>query len=113
MTLRKELVAVGESLLARSPDVLSLDAIGEALGTLNVDSEEIDALFSWLEARGRSIGDGSLGKASTSLAGVLRAARTLKASLGRTPSASEIAEHSGLALDAVRRALLFSQIVQR
>ncbi|MGC4095203.1 MAG: sigma-70 domain-containing protein [Polyangiaceae bacterium] len=110
---RPELERVAETLLARTEPELSLDVIGEALGTLNVDSEDIDALFAWLEARGRRIGQSSLGPASTSLAEVLRSARALKLSLGRTPSAHEIASHSGLPLDAVRRALLFSQIVQR
>lgn len=111
--LRPELERVGSSLLEGTSGELSLDTIAEALGTLNVDSEEIEALFSWLEAHGRRIGDASIGRASTSLAEVLRAARTLKQSLGRTPSAREIAEHSGVPLEAVRRALLFSQIVQR
>ena len=111
--MRRELELVGEALLARPEQALSLDVIGEALGTLNVSSEDIDALFSWLEARGRHIGDEAIGTASTGLAEVLRAARALKTSLGRTPSAQEIAGHSGLPLDAVRRALLFAQIVQR
>ena len=111
--LRPELEAVGSALLTEAGQELSLDVIAEALGTLNVDSEEIDALFGWLEARGRRIGDASIGRASTSLADVLRTARALKTSLGRTPSAREIAEHSGVPLEAVRRALLFAQIVQR
>ncbi len=111
--MRPELRAVGEALLRHPEEELSLDLIAEALGTLNVDSEEIDALFAFLEERGRRIGEGSIGKASASLAEVLRAARTLRAKLGRTPSAREIAEQSGVPLEAVRRALLFSQIVQR
>lgn len=111
--MRPELEPVGNALLEHSGHTLSLDVIAEALGTLNVDSEDIDALFSWLEARGRTIGDPSLGTASAPLAAVLRAARDLKASLGRTPSAREIAAHSGLSIEAVRRALLFAQIVQR
>jgi hypothetical protein len=111
--LRPELESVGWALLEGGSGELSLDAIAEALGTLNIDSEEIDALFSWLEARGRRIGEASIGRASTSLGEVLRAARALKSTLGRTPTAPEIAEHSGVPLEAVRRALLFSQIVQR
>lgn len=111
--MRAELLAVGEALLRAPGEELSLDVIAEALGTLNVDSEEIDALFGYLEARGRRIGEGSIGKASASLGEVLRAARSLRTKLGRTPSAREIAEQSGVPLEAVRRALLFSQIVQR
>ncbi|HET9931710.1 MAG TPA: sigma-70 domain-containing protein [Polyangiaceae bacterium] len=111
--MRAELVAIAEALLRRDEEELSLDVIAEALGTLNVDSEEIDGLFAFLEERGRRIGEGAIGKASASLADVLRTARALRASLGRTPSVREIAEQSGVPVDAVRRALLFSQIVQR
>lgn len=111
--MRPELKAVGDALLRQSEKELSLDVIAEALGTLNVDSEEIDSLFAFLEEHGRRIGEGSIGKASASLAEVLRAARALRTKLGRTPSAREISEQSGVPLEAVRRALLFSQIVQR
>ena len=62
--MRPELRAVGEALLRHSEEELSLDLIAEELGTLNVDSEEIDGLFAFLEERGRRIGEGSIGKAS-------------------------------------------------
>ncbi len=110
--LRDELLAVARELLARSPSLISLDEVAEALGTLAVTSEEIDALLTFLESHGRRVGEG-VEPASSALGAVLTAARSLKRELGRTPSTPEIAERSGLSLEVVRRALLFAQIVQR
>ena len=110
--LRSELREVAEKLVAEGGKVLSLDEIAEALGTLAVDSDEIDALFSWLQARGRTVGDATLGPASNALPQVLTTARALRAELGRTPKPAEIAARSGLGEDAVRRALLFAKILQ-
>jgi hypothetical protein len=111
--LRSELVEVAQRLVAKGGSVLSLDEIADALGTVAVDSDEIDALFSWLETQGRNVGDVSVGKASTALPQVLAAARALRGELGRTPKPAEIAARAGLGEDAVRRALLFVQILQR
>ncbi len=93
--------------------MLPLDRVAEAIGALSVSSDDIDAIFGWLEQHGRVIGEPTLGPASLSLPQVLSTARLLRTSLGRTPKAAEIAEQSGLTLDAVQRALLFSKILQR
>lgn len=111
--LRPELVAVAQTLLEQDGGTISLDRIADALGQLPVDSAEIDALFAWLEERGRVIGDASVGVASAALPKVLATARTLRGELGRVPKAQEIAERAGLEPDAVRRALLFAKILQR
>ena len=111
--LRPELMAVARALLALEAPVLSLDDVGEALGTLRVTQDEIDALFSWLEAQGRAIGDPVGRGAAELLADVLGTARTLRAELGRAPQPREIAERSSLSLAAVQRALWFARILQR
>jgi hypothetical protein len=111
--LPKELRTIAEDLARCEERTLSLDQIADALGTLSVTAEEIDALFSLLEERGKVIGDPELGPASASLPQVLTAARQLRVVLGRAPNAAEIAEQSGLSLESVRRALWFARILQR
>jgi DNA-directed RNA polymerase sigma subunit (sigma70/sigma32) len=93
--------------------VLSLDEIAEALGTLRVSADEIDQLFAWLEAEGRIVGEAPGAGAATTLQQVLAVARALRAELGRAPHPREIAEHSGLSVAEVQRALLFARILQR
>jgi hypothetical protein len=113
MTLRPELLVTAERLAACVDPELSLDAIAEALGTLAIDSDEIEALFVWLEAHGKTIGEYGVGLASAALPQVLATARAMRAELGRTPTPKEIAARSSLGEDAVRRALLFAKILQR
>jgi hypothetical protein len=111
--LRPELLAVAESLLATHADRLSLDQIAEAIGTLRITPDEIDALLAWLEERGRPVAD-PVGKGASALLGeVLSIARVLRVELGRTPQPREIAERGSLSLEAVQRALWFARILQR
>jgi hypothetical protein len=111
--LRPELIAVGEALLALDSERLSLDQVAEAIGTARVTPDEIDELIYWLELHGRAIAD-PIGKGAAALLGeVLAVARTLRAELGRSPQPREIAEHGGLTLEAVQRALWFARILQR
>jgi len=111
--LRPDLVALAEKLLATGRSVLSLDEIAETLGATAIDSDEIDALFVFLETRGVAVGDPEVGFASAALPLVLKAARELRTELGRTPTPDEIANRSGLTPAAVRRALLFAQTLAR
>jgi hypothetical protein len=111
--LRPELLVVAEGLLALEGERLSLDQIAEAIGTLRVTPDEIDALLGWLEERGRPVADPVGRGASALLAEVLSVARVLRAELGRTPQPREIAERASLSLEAVQRALWFARILQR
>jgi hypothetical protein len=111
--LRPDLLAVLHPLLESPEESLSLDRIAEAIGALPVSSDDIDEIFTWLEERGHSVGEAPVGLASTALRDVLASARSLKLTLGRTPNAAEIGEHSGLGVEAVQRALFFSKILQR
>jgi hypothetical protein len=107
--MRPDLLALAEKLMATGRAVLSLDEIAETLGATAIDSDEIDALFAFLEARGVTVGDSTVGLASAALPQVLTTARALRTESGRTPSVEEIARRSGLGEDAVRRALLFAK----
>lgn len=111
--LRPQLQDVAASLLALDADVLSLDHIAEALGTLRITPDEIDELFAWLEANGRVIGDPVGRSAAVLLGEVLAVARGLREELGRPPQPREIAARSALSLEAVQRALWFARILQR
>ena len=107
--LRPDLLTLAEKLVATGNRVVTLDEVAEALGAIAIDSDEIDALFAFLEARGMTVGDPDVGLASSALPAVLTTARALRAELGRTPRVDEIAQRSSLGEDAVRRALLFAQ----
>lgn len=107
------MMAVARELAALEAEVLSLDHVGDAIGTLRVTPDEIDELFAWLEAQGRVIGD-PVGRGSLELLGeVLALARQLRTELGRAPRPEEIVAKSGLSLAAVQRALWFARILQR
>jgi len=92
---------------------VSIDAIAEAIDTLAISQVEIEALFDALEAAGREVwapqGAGGVGR----LASVLRAARELRASTGKTPSPDAIALALSLPLTEVHQALLLGKIMGR
>ncbi|HEX7476751.1 MAG TPA: sigma-70 domain-containing protein [Polyangiales bacterium] len=111
--LRPELAAIVERLLARHEQVVDLDSLADEIGVAAVNAQEIDAMLSALEHAGRSVGGPAASGPSAGLGQVLGAARRLRAELGRTPSATEIAASENLELSTVRTALLFARIVQR
>lgn len=111
--LRQDLLAVIEPLLARAEEPISLDRLAEAIGALAVSSEEIDEIITWLESRGRSVGEAPTGPTADTLRTVLVSARSLRLTTQRAPNAAEIAAYSGLELAAVQRALFFAKILQR
>lgn len=110
--LRPELLAVAEGLAARPGDVLSLDAVAEAIGTLKVSSDEIDEVLTWLEDHGRIVGESSGPSASALLVEVITIARDLRRELGRAPKEGEIVERSKLSPESVRIALRFARTLQ-
>ena len=115
MTLRSELVAVVDGLLAdKTPrSAIELDAIGEAIGARAVGSDEIDAILSLIETRGHRIITRAGGGGEATLKTVLTAARALKTELGRVPSPTEIAARTKLPLIDVQHALSLARIMQR
>lgn len=113
MSLRPPVEAVLRALLARAGDSVSLDEIGEAIGTTAVSMPDIEALFDALESHGKRIAEPPAAKVSASLRTVLAAARDLARETGETPTPQAIARRAGLSLEEVRRALLFATVVQR
>lgn len=113
--LRAELRSVLNVLLA---DVavgaaISLDALGEAIGTRAVSTSEIELMITCIEESGRTVSAPAAGSGEGKLARVVAAARALSAELGRRPTSREVAERAGLAPDEVRQALMLLTIMQR
>jgi hypothetical protein len=113
--LRPPLRAIVEELLAASVDArhVSLDALGEAIGTRAVTTDEIEAIVAALEAEGRTVGEPEAALGAARLAAVLEAARALAKELGRAPTRSEIAARAGMTDEAVRHALELAKVMQR
>ena len=104
-----------DALLAKSADsrAVTLDELGDALGTLAVSTDEIDAMITALEAEGRSVDSARGGHGEASLRVVLRTARELKGELGRNPSTLEVSERARLPMDRVLHALRLAKVIAR
>jgi hypothetical protein len=111
--LRSDLEEILQRLLREHPERVTLDELGEAVGTAAITPPEIDELVSALEAEGRAVGLEATPGATEHLARALGAARELRQSLGRLPNAAEVAARAGLRPEDVRLALLFARVIQR
>jgi len=92
---------------------VTLDAIGDAIGTGAIDTSQIDFILGELERAGRTIDAPSGAAGVASLRKVVPAARTIAGERGRTARVAEIAERTGLSEDEVRRALLLARVMGR
>ena len=113
--MRRDLRAIVDTLLIaseRSREV-TIDALGEAIGTRAVSSAEIDEMITALESGGRRVIGKAGGSGESHLKAVVAAARALGPELGRKPTAAEIATRAGLTADEVRHALSLLEIMQR
>ena len=113
--MKPELQAVLDALLAESKTTseVSLDALGEALGTHAISTDDVDEIMQALENAGRKVIGPEGGGGEDRLKVVVTTARALVAELGRKPRVEEIAQRSGLSVDEVRQALALSQVMQR
>ena len=113
--MRLEIEAVLLALLEASEvsREVSLDGIGDALGTRAVTAEEIDELLSKLEKQGRRVTGPSGGGGESRLKAVIAAARALQEELGRKATPAEIAARAGLTEEQVRHALALARVIAR
>jgi hypothetical protein len=113
--LRPELAAIVDQLLAASApkETISLDALGDVIGTRAISADEIDAMMRALEAHDRVIGAPEGGGGEEHLRTVIATARALSRSLGRRPTIAEIASQASIAERDVRHALFLARIMQR
>ncbi len=113
--LRPELQAIVDRLQKAHPNGanISIDTLGEAVGTLAVSHEEIDQMMHALEQSGRRVEHPNAGSGPERLGKVVASARALKESLGRSASRAEIAAHAGMTEDEVAHALALAKVMQR
>lgn len=115
---RPELAAALAKLIATSERtrLVALDEIGEAVGTHAVSTDEIDALFSALEQRGRTIASPAGGGVEGLLKRVVAAARELKRDAPKRITRitiDEVARQASLTREQVISALALLHIMQR
>jgi biotin operon repressor len=113
--LRPELLRVVVALCSARPtgEAVSLDELGDALGTLSVSTDEIGLVMDALEARGLRVEAPAGGGLELHLRSVVLAAGALRATLTRRPTVREVAEHAGITERDVRHALALLRIMQR
>ena len=113
--LRTELRAIVDAVVAASVDsrAITLDAIGDAIGTRAVTAEEIDAILETLEQAGLCVVSPEGGSGEARLKAVIAAARVLASELRRAANVPEIAARAGLTVDEVRHALALARVMQR
>jgi len=109
---RPLVAAIVERLLAQHHGWVSLDSVAGAIGTAQVTLEDIEAVFTALEAAGRCV-ESEPKNPPAALAKVLATVRSFSAVSGRRPTLPEIAQHSGLSLGEVRFALLYARVLVR
>jgi hypothetical protein len=113
--LRRDLQAIVDKLIKESgaSGTVSLDALGDAIGTASVSYTDVDAIISTLEAHDRRVEAPTEGRGEEYLRLVVEAVRTLSRESGRKPSLTEIALRTRLSIEQVRHALLLARIMQR
>jgi hypothetical protein len=99
---------------SREGDVVSIDVIGAALGTLSITPPEIEELFTALEKAGRRIGAPEGANGESNLKKVVAAARALREEKpNHKPAVAEIAERASLGEGDVKLALALLRVMQR
>jgi hypothetical protein len=113
--MRPALEVVVATLLARSEDgrTVTLDEVGDALGTEVATADDVDAILTRLEAAGRTIAPLPTGDPKERLRVVIAAARLIEARTGRKPTPAGIAQETGLDVGAVRAALMLGRVMGR
>lgn len=110
--MRPAIAAILERLLNRKGRTLTLDTIGEAIGTEQISQAEIEELFQSLEEAGREI-DATAPDVRLHLELVVREARRLRARHGSNPDVRALAEATKLTPSEVRTALLYASVLGR
>jgi hypothetical protein len=115
MSLPPRLETVAQGLLAASSasGEVTLDEIGEAIGTMAVSIDEVDALLTALERHGRRVVGPHGQRGERNLRVVLSAARDLAKALGRRPTIAELATRTRLSESDVRHALALGSVIGR
>jgi len=108
--MRPAIAAICQRLLQNRANELSLDLIGEAIGTEMITAGEIEELFNSLERAGRRIG-ADTSNVRKNLGIVLTEARRLRVARNDVPDVAAIASASKLTPGEVRAALLYASVL--
>jgi hypothetical protein len=110
-----QLEKVAEDLLAgtREGERVSIDRIGDALGSLAAGSSEVEWIFARLEAAGRIVGADQGGRGEANLRVVLAEARAYRQREGKIPTRRDLATATGLTEKDVTYALALAKVMQR
>jgi hypothetical protein len=102
--------------LAASVDVgapISIDAIGDALGTMAITTEEIEELFVALERNGHGIAASEGARGEQNLKKVVAAARAIREESGGKATVTQIGARAALSEEEVKFALALLRVMQR
>ena len=112
--VRSSLQRIVQQLLHASSagGVVTLDAIGDAIGVLAISSTEVDEIIEALEKAGRTVSSPARDGVDD-LRRVLNAARQLREAHGRAPTVEELASKARLEPAAVRAALMLAEVMGR
>lgn len=112
--MRAPLLKIVEALIARTPvgATLTIDDVGDAIGTRAVTPPEIDAMIELLEKSGRRVQAPEGQHGESHLKKVIAAARELRAE-GVTARPEDIAARTGLTANEVEHALALVRVMQR
>lgn len=113
MTTRLDAILAGLVQRSRVDGFVHIDDFAEALGELALTTDEIDSALQRFEDGGGVLRAPEGGGGQGRLKIVLDAARTLATTLGRVPSSTEIAEHTGMPVEQVRNALALGRVMGR
>jgi DNA-binding MarR family transcriptional regulator len=94
------------------PEGITLDSVGEAVGSQAIGVEHVEALLDALEAEGLVSRQPLEADLAGLLVEVLGAARALRAQ-GRSIAPKSLAAHAGLSEREVRVALLYAHVLER
>jgi hypothetical protein len=93
--------------------VVTLDAIGDAIGVLTVSQDEIDEIMHAIERAGRRVVGPEGARNEATLRTVLDVARVLRAETGKAPTPGQIAARAGLEEERVRHALALARVMSK
>ena len=112
--MRAAVLKIVEALIARTSSgaTLTIDDVGNAIGTRAVTPPEIDEMIALLEKSGRHVQAPEGQHGESHLKKVIAAARALRAE-GVTARAEDIAARTGLTRAEVEHALALVRVMQR
>jgi len=103
---------ISAQLQSQATRSITLDELGDVVGTRSITAAQIEALIVSLEDAGVTVGGDQEPDLKQLLKTVVQTALALRRQGGR-PNAANIAQMSGLSPSAVKIALLYSEVIRK